>query len=174
MSTNEEHDRYMQQRYGLLPGQYRWMLANQAGRCFICGGFPSPSRRLALDHDHMTGEPRGLLCDGCNTFLARAETYLGRRQPYGIWPLPPSDGLWVNGELWTWRPSRDLYDRDMTYNPWQPRWQLEAPWRLQPEPKHLAEQRRERERRWQERSLLGGVFDGEGPTPNPRIRRLEP
>jgi hypothetical protein len=137
MTDERRHDQEMVRRYGLLPGQYRAMLAQQDGRCFTCGGFPSPSRRLALDHDHVTGEPRGLLCDGCNGFLARAEIYLGRRDPSGIWPLPPGPGLWVNGELWTWRTNPDLYDRDMSYAPWNPRWHLEPPWRLQPEPKRV-------------------------------------
>lgn len=143
--TNDRHDQEMGRRYGLLPGQYQTMLANQAGRCFICGGRPAPSRRLSVDHDHATGDVRGLLCDPCNTFLARAETYLGRSQPHGMWPLPPGPGLWIDGDLWTWEPTRDLYDRDVTYGRWQPRWQLKQPWRLEPEPTEIAEARRERQ-----------------------------
>jgi Recombination endonuclease VII len=161
--TNDRHDEDLWRRYGMLPGQYRAMLDEQGGRCFICGGGPRPNRRLHLDHDHETGEPRGLLCGGCNTFLARAETYLGRREPDGLWPRPPSHGLWVNGELWTWRP-RELKDlntdehHEVEYNTvlpgprdhgsfpwWVPRWQLTPPWRLQPLDPQTAQALRERQ-----------------------------
>lgn len=48
---------------------YRKLFKDQRGRCKICGR-RSDSRRLAVDHDHVTGEVRGLLCPhpewGCN------------------------------------------------------------------------------------------------------------
>jgi hypothetical protein len=56
-------------------------------RCGICGCEPSSSRRLDRDHDHRTGEPRGLLCHRCNrtlgsqidpAWLRRALAYLER------------------------------------------------------------------------------------------------
>lgn len=36
--------------------------------CNICGAEPG-TRRLHRDHDHSTGEPRGILCFRCNTAL---------------------------------------------------------------------------------------------------------
>lgn len=62
---------------------YQELFAWQGGRCYICAR-RSLSRRLAVDHDHATGEVRGLLCPdnewGCNkailgkiTGLAMAE-----------------------------------------------------------------------------------------------------
>lgn len=36
--------------------------------CGICGR-PGKTRRLHRDHDHQTGEPRGLLCYRCNLVL---------------------------------------------------------------------------------------------------------
>lgn len=44
--------------------------ASQTGRCFICG-VPEIecSKKLAMDHDHETGEFRGWLCKKCNTAL---------------------------------------------------------------------------------------------------------
>ena len=38
--------------------------------CGICGRAPSVNRRLDRDHDHKTGEPRGLLCHFCNRTLS--------------------------------------------------------------------------------------------------------
>ena len=46
----------------------------QAGRCKICGGLPTGNHgRLVLDHDHETGEFRGLLCGMCNAALGHME-----------------------------------------------------------------------------------------------------
>jgi hypothetical protein len=43
-------------------------LAAQGGRCAICGtDTPGTVQRFfAMDHDHETGEMRGLLCYRCN------------------------------------------------------------------------------------------------------------
>jgi hypothetical protein len=43
------------------------MLTNQGGRCAICRRSFWTGRRMAIDHDHATGQIRGLLCTGCNT-----------------------------------------------------------------------------------------------------------
>lgn len=36
--------------------------------CAICGR-PPVKRRLCIDHDHVTGKIRGLLCNSCNRML---------------------------------------------------------------------------------------------------------
>lgn len=64
-------------RYGLNPAQYQDLLEQQDSRCAICRreetaldhrtGKP---RRLSIDHDHATGEVRGLLCRTCNSALS--------------------------------------------------------------------------------------------------------
>jgi hypothetical protein len=38
----------------------------QGGRCYICQRATGARRRLAVDHNHATGEVRGLLCKPCN------------------------------------------------------------------------------------------------------------
>ncbi len=58
-------------RYGLTLEQYEEMLAAQDGRCAVCGSQPDPngikaSSRLHVDHDHVTGANRSLLCTRCN------------------------------------------------------------------------------------------------------------
>jgi 5-methylcytosine-specific restriction endonuclease McrA len=62
------HERRVQRTYGLKPGEYQRMLDAQGGRCAICGNKPV-TIRLAVDHDHVTGRVRGLLCRRCNRAL---------------------------------------------------------------------------------------------------------
>lgn len=57
---------------GMSVDRYDAMLAAQGGTCAICGK-PPKQKRLAVDHDHVTGEVRGLLCGPCNTMLGRME-----------------------------------------------------------------------------------------------------
>jgi hypothetical protein len=47
---------------------------NGSETCGICGCPPKDGRRLNRDHDHATGQPRGLLCWIDNKFLRRGMT----------------------------------------------------------------------------------------------------
>jgi hypothetical protein len=50
--------------------QYQEMLEKQYGKCAICGIHQDDlSQALAVDHDHETGQVRGLLCSKCNKGL---------------------------------------------------------------------------------------------------------
>jgi len=61
------HDAYVVKTYDLEPGEYDALLAFQDGTCAISGCRASGrARRLAVDHDHVTGRPRGLLCSPHN------------------------------------------------------------------------------------------------------------
>mgnify|MGYP001189280795 CR=1 FL=1 len=68
------HPHHIKQ-YGLTLEQYEGMLEFQEHKCKICGEEESAVdktgtiRRLAIDHDHDTGQIRGLLCRACNTAL---------------------------------------------------------------------------------------------------------
>lgn len=66
------HARRVKAVYGLEPGQYDLLYEGQGGRCWICQRATGKSKRLAVDHDHVTGEVRGLLCGPCNSMLAHA------------------------------------------------------------------------------------------------------
>ncbi len=55
-------------KYGLTTEQYRTLLDKQEGTCAICSQ-DAPARALHVDHDHETGEVRGLLCNNCNRGL---------------------------------------------------------------------------------------------------------
>lgn len=62
--ANYEVDRL--RRYNLSLQRHTEMLIAQNHVCAICGRPPTDKRALATDHDHITGEVRGLLCYKCN------------------------------------------------------------------------------------------------------------
>lgn len=47
-------------------------MANQT-RCLICNCFPTSGKNLSIDHDHSSGEYRGLICNECNLGLGLAK-----------------------------------------------------------------------------------------------------
>lgn len=49
-------------------------LAEQGGRCAICNQ-PCDPKDAVLDHDHVTGECRGVLHRGCNSMLGKIENH---------------------------------------------------------------------------------------------------
>ena len=56
--------------YGITLEQYQELLAAQDGVCAICRQPPRGKRKfLVVDHDHETGQIRGLLCVTCNIGL---------------------------------------------------------------------------------------------------------
>lgn len=53
--------------YGLTPAQFLQLLQWQDGRCACCKRkFTPRTLPAAIDHDHLTGLIRGLLCKPCN------------------------------------------------------------------------------------------------------------
>lgn len=57
---------------GFTPEMFNNMLFNQDFKCAICSvevNISSPA-----DHNHLTGEARGILCSSCNTLLGRLES----------------------------------------------------------------------------------------------------
>lgn len=65
----------LRSKYGLTLAQYDQMLAAQSGGCATCGAPEADSRGglLHVDHCHVTGRVRSLLCSRCNTVLGRCE-----------------------------------------------------------------------------------------------------
>lgn len=65
------HARAVENRYGISAGDY-WTLYEAQGRhCAICQIATGKTKRLAVDHDHDTGQVRGLLCGPCNQLIGR-------------------------------------------------------------------------------------------------------
>ena len=72
--------------YGIGASQLQRMLDEQDNRCLICRDVFESSKATHVDHDHSTGEVRGILCHHCNVgvgcfrddpaILRRAADYL--------------------------------------------------------------------------------------------------
>ncbi len=65
----------LRRKYGLTIAQYEGMLAAQKGICPICKSDMNPPN---IDHNHTTGEVRGLLCTVCNQGLGLFGDNVGR------------------------------------------------------------------------------------------------
>ena len=59
-------------KFGMTVEEYDLMVEDQDAKCAICG-LPSEGKALAVDHNHETGEVRGLLCGPCNMALGQLE-----------------------------------------------------------------------------------------------------
>ena len=56
---------HLMRRYGITAEQFDAMAAAQGGLCLLCRVRPPKH----VDHDHLTGKVRGLLCSGCTQGL---------------------------------------------------------------------------------------------------------
>ena len=72
----EQHLKY---KYGIEPETFLETWEQQAGKCAICKDelpdlltYDNRRRGYAIDHNHDTGEFRGILCLMCNTLLGMA------------------------------------------------------------------------------------------------------
>ena len=84
---------FIKNRYGISVEEYNSMLREQMDACSICiTVFPGGKRDVFyIDHDHKTGNVRGLLCRNCNLMIGYAKDdtdilreavrYLERSQP---------------------------------------------------------------------------------------------
>ena len=53
-------------KYGIDIFRFKEMLKESNNKCTVCGKEHSDELPLNIDHDHKTGEVRGLLCKKCN------------------------------------------------------------------------------------------------------------
>lgn len=59
--------KYRLKTYGLTPEAYEKIVTSQGGGCAICGC----TDKLTVDHDHLTENVRGVLCQWCNSGLGQ-------------------------------------------------------------------------------------------------------
>ena len=69
---------WLKRRYGLTLEQYEKMLKESKGVCQICG----KTRPLCIDHSHVTGRIRGLICKICNSHIGWLENYNNQIKQY--------------------------------------------------------------------------------------------
>ena len=67
----------MRKRYNISLEFLKNLRDKQGGRCAICG----KEKSLVVDHDHMTGKVRALLCHTCNVMLGFIEKHPERVEP---------------------------------------------------------------------------------------------
>ena len=73
-NKKERVRRDLKKVYGITEDDYNKMYITQNGKCAICGIHQNNlKRRLSVDHDHINGRVRGLLCHHCNTILGMAK-----------------------------------------------------------------------------------------------------
>jgi dCMP deaminase len=96
-----QRKRRLKHRYGLTLEDFDRMLDAQGGVCAICKKCDPKKTKsrefanLVVDHDHVTGETRGLLCHNCNRaigqlednpyILQRAAAYLTKYRERNTW-----------------------------------------------------------------------------------------
>ena len=59
-------DEKLRREFGISEKEYNEILRSQNGVCAICKKSGN-GKYLAVDHDHISGKVRGLLCQKCNT-----------------------------------------------------------------------------------------------------------
>jgi hypothetical protein len=72
--SRRDRDRHLAASYGLKVEAVAELLSTQAGRCAICLLRPA----VHVDHDHETGEVRGMLCFRCNAALGQLDDDVDR------------------------------------------------------------------------------------------------
>jgi len=97
---NKAWRREVRRRYGITNHEYDLMLAAQGGCCAICHTASPGGRgnRFHVDHSHITGKLRGLLCGKCNVaigymqddpaVLRQAAAYV---EAHGAYPNPSGE-----------------------------------------------------------------------------------
>lgn len=59
----------IKRKFGITEEQYNQMLLDQDGVCKICKQVEPSGKRLAVDHNKLTGQVRSLLCTLCNRYI---------------------------------------------------------------------------------------------------------
>ena len=71
-SWKTSRDYFLTRKFGITTKDYGTMLIEQHSRCAICQGTSTGDKRsknFHVDHCHITGKIRGLLCSACNKGL---------------------------------------------------------------------------------------------------------
>lgn len=94
------HEQRIKAAFGLSKDDWNHLMNVQGGRCAICRN-PPKTKRFDTDHNHQTGEVRGLLCSRCNDELLSACYHKVEVLENAIAYLtnPPMTAGWVQPEV---------------------------------------------------------------------------
>lgn len=70
-NPQKELDRIRFKKYGITGDEFRAILERQGISCPICG--KTIGKNLSVDHNHITGKVRGVICNKCNLAIGNAE-----------------------------------------------------------------------------------------------------
>lgn len=70
-NPQRELDRIRFKKYGITGDEFRMIIEKQGTQCPICG--KSIHKNLSVDHDHITGKIRGIICNPCNLSIGNAK-----------------------------------------------------------------------------------------------------
>ena len=75
-------EKYLKRNYNISFDEAACLYEKQSGKCAVCGsrGFrmnPNAILLLVIDHNHSTGEVRGMLCHNCNRALGLLHDDIG-------------------------------------------------------------------------------------------------
>ena len=73
-TSEHRHKRGLWEKFKMTPEEYQSMFDSQNGKCAICKSPEVATRngslkRAPVDHDHVTGKVREILCARCNTVI---------------------------------------------------------------------------------------------------------
>lgn len=70
-NREKELDRIRFKKYGINGDEFRVLVEKQKGKCPICE--KTDKKNLSVDHCHITGKIRGIICNKCNMALGNVE-----------------------------------------------------------------------------------------------------
>ncbi len=93
-TTDGRWEKQLRDRFDMTAEQY-WNLHNkQNGLCAICGKPQCVGTKLDVDHDHVTGKVRGLLCRHCNAGIGMLKDSVGLLLQALRYLLDSGSSLW--------------------------------------------------------------------------------
>ena len=81
---NKSYNAYLKRKYNMTLEQYTTLLKSQNNVCAICKNSEvrkannGKVMKLSVDHNHITGQNRGVLCNKCNLVLGNSDEDIDR------------------------------------------------------------------------------------------------
>ena len=74
-NPDKQRDRHLRRTYGISLSEFNRMVLSQGSKCACCGTNEPGGKhnQWNVDHDHVTGAVRALLCKDCNVVLGIVE-----------------------------------------------------------------------------------------------------